>query len=61
MTSKSNKCLTLNEKMKLIEASEKQKLSVKQICTLFKCGKSQVYNVLKCSDEITKLWMNGMY
>lgn len=43
--------------MKLIEASEKQKLSVKQICTLFKCGKSQVCNVLKC-DEITKLWIN---
>lgn len=47
--------------MKIIEASEKQKLSVKKICTLFKCGKSQVYNVLKCSDEITKLWMNGIH
>jgi len=46
MTSK-NKCLTLNEKIKLIESSEKDKLTVKQICELFKCGKSQVYNILK--------------
>ncbi|CAI6370950.1 unnamed protein product [Macrosiphum euphorbiae] len=47
MTSK-NKCLTLNEKIKLIESSEKDKLTVKQICELFKCGKSQVYTVKKC-------------
>jgi len=37
-----NKSLTLNEKIKLIESSEKDKLTVKQICELCKCGKSQV-------------------
>lgn len=41
MTSK-NKCLTVNEKIKLIESSEKDELTVNQICELFKCGKSQV-------------------
>ena len=34
--SKINKCSTLNEKLKLIETNEKDKLSV-QICKLFKC------------------------
>ncbi|CAI6365443.1 unnamed protein product [Macrosiphum euphorbiae] len=58
MTSK-NKCLTLNEKIKLIESSEKDKLTVKQICELFKCGKSQVYNILKQKNEIKEQWMNG--
>ncbi|CAI6344981.1 unnamed protein product [Macrosiphum euphorbiae] len=58
MTSK-NKCLTLNEKIKLIESSEKDELTVKQICELFKCGKSQVYNILKQKNEIKEQWMNG--
>eukprot|EP00102_Acyrthosiphon_pisum_P024766 XP_016661976.1 PREDICTED: tigger transposable element-derived protein 3-like [Acyrthosiphon pisum] len=58
MTSK-NKCLSLNEKIKLIESSEKDKLTVKQICELFKCGKSQVYNILKQKNEIKEQWMNG--
>jgi len=32
---------------KKLNANKKDKLSVKQICKLFKCEKCQVYNVLK--------------
>jgi len=32
---------------------------VKQICELIKCGKSQVYNILKQKNEIKEQWMNG--
>ena len=58
MPTKNNKCLTLNEKMQLIEASEKEKLTVKQICERLKCGKSLVYNVLKQKNEIKEQWKN---
>jgi hypothetical protein len=38
---------SLNEKVKAIEAKEKDKLSVREIMMRFKCGKTQVYNTLK--------------
>ena len=45
--------------MQLIEASEKGKLTVKQICKRLKCEKSLVYNVLKQKNEIKEQWKNG--
>jgi hypothetical protein len=51
---KSYVVLSLNEKVKVIEAKEKDKLSVREIKMLFKCGKTQVYNTLKQKDKIMK-------
>jgi len=48
-------------KQKKLNANKKDKLSVKQICKLFKCGKCQVYNVLKGKEKKRKeQWMNGI-
>jgi len=41
--------------------ANKDKLSVKQIRKLFKCGKCQVYNFLKQKrNKIKEQWMNGI-
>ena len=44
MPTKNNKGLTLNEKMQLIEAIEKEKLTVKHICERLKCGKVKYFD-----------------
>jgi hypothetical protein len=44
--------LSLNEKVKVIEAKEKDKLSVWEILMRFKCGKTQAYNSLKQKDKV---------
>jgi hypothetical protein len=38
---------SLNEKVKVIEAKEKEKLSAQEIMMQFKCGKMQVCNSLE--------------
>jgi predicted DNA-binding protein YlxM (UPF0122 family) len=54
---KSYRALSLNEKVKAIEAKEKDKLSVREIMMRFKCGKMQVYNTLKQKDKIMNEWL----
>jgi hypothetical protein len=49
--------LSLNEKV--IEAKEKDKLSVWEVMMWFKCGKTQVCNQLKQKDKIMKEWLQG--
>jgi hypothetical protein len=44
---KSYVALSLNEKVKVIEAEEKNKLSLREVMMQFKCGKTQMYNALK--------------
>jgi predicted DNA-binding protein YlxM (UPF0122 family) len=56
---KSYVALSLNEKVKVIEAKEKDKLSVREIMKRFKCGKTQVYNTLKQKDKIMNEWLQG--
>jgi hypothetical protein len=51
--------LSQNEKVKVIEAKEKDKLSVREIMMWFKCGKTQVYNTLKQKDKIMNGWLQG--
>ncbi|XP_068081809.1 uncharacterized protein [Anabrus simplex] len=41
---KKYKSLKLNEKVKVIEASDKEKLSVREIMSRFRCGKTQLGN-----------------
>jgi transposase len=43
----------------LIEAKEKDKLSVQEIMKQFKCGKTQVYNTLKQKDKTMNEWLQG--
>lgn len=59
MSNKKYVSLTLNEKMKVIEASEKDKLTVREIMLRFKCGKTQIYDTLKNKDKIREEWMKG--
>lgn len=59
MTSRAKHTLSLDDKVKLIRASEKDNLNVKQLCELFKCGKSLVYKTLKEKQEIKEQWKNG--
>jgi hypothetical protein len=51
--------LSLNEKVKVTEAKEKDKLSVREIMMRFKCGKTQVFNTLKQKDKIMNEWLQG--
>jgi hypothetical protein len=46
MASKKRVVLDLNAKVKVGEASEKDKVTVKQIVGKFKIGKTQVYDIL---------------
>jgi hypothetical protein len=43
-------------KLKLSKASEKGKLSVKEIVTKFNAGKTQMYDILKAKLEIRNQW-----
>ena len=49
--------LSLSEKVKVIEAKEKNKPLVREIMLKFKCGKTQIYETLKHKDEIVSEWM----
>jgi hypothetical protein len=51
--------LSLNKKVKVIEAKEKDKLSVWEIMMRFKCDKTQVYSTLKQKDKIISEWLQG--
>jgi hypothetical protein len=56
---KSYVALSINEKVKVIEAKEKDKLSVRETMMQFKCGKMQVYNTLQQKDKIMNEWLQG--
>jgi predicted DNA-binding protein YlxM (UPF0122 family) len=56
---KSYVALLLNEKVKVIEVKEEDKLSVREMMMQFKCGKMQVYNTLKQKDKIMNEWLQG--
>jgi len=56
MTSKTRVVLDLNTRVKVIHASEGDKLSVKQIMKMFNIGKTQVYEILKKKTEILMRW-----
>jgi hypothetical protein len=51
--------LDLNAKVKVIEASEKDKLTMKQIVDKFKIGKTQVYDILKSKSDTKREWLTG--
>jgi hypothetical protein len=53
MATKTRVVLDLNTRLKVIHASERDKLSVKQIMKMFSVGKTQVYEVLKKKTEIS--------
>ena len=44
--------LHLNTKIKVVEANEEDKLSVKQIVVKFNVCKTQVYDILKKKSEL---------
>jgi predicted DNA-binding protein YlxM (UPF0122 family) len=46
-------------RVKVIHASERDKLSVKQIMKTFNVGKTQAYDILKKKTEILKRWENS--
>jgi hypothetical protein len=50
--------LDFNTKVKVVEASDKHKLSLKEIVTNFNMGKTQVYNILKVKSEVRGQWQN---
>lgn len=51
--------LTLKSKIDLIKCHEEQKVSVKLLVDQFKCGKTQVYEILKNKDKIKSKWTDG--
>ena len=51
--------LYLNTKVKVVEANEEEKLSVKQIVTKFYVCKTQVYEILKKKSELKEQWLSG--
>jgi len=58
MATKTRVVLDPNARVKVIHASEQDKLSVKQIMKMFNVGKSQVYEILKKEMEILMQWEN---
>jgi len=52
MATKTRVVLDLNTRVKVIHASERDKLSVKQNMKMFSVGKTQVYEILKKKTEI---------
>ncbi len=60
MASKKNirtNTLTLKEKMEVIDLWGK--MNVKQLCDKFKCGKTQIYGIIKNKNQITEEWLKG--
>jgi hypothetical protein len=58
MASKKRVVLDLNTKVKVSQASEKEKLTVKQIVAKFNIGKTQVCDILKAKSEIKNQWLH---
>jgi len=52
MVTKTRVVLDLNTRVKVILASERDKLSVKQIMKMLNIGKTPVYDILKKKTEI---------
>jgi hypothetical protein len=50
--------LDLNTRIKVIHASERDKLSVKKIMKIFKVGKTQMCEILNKKTEILNRWEN---
>lgn len=59
MASKNLNTLNLKTKIDLIKTEQEQKLSVKQLADKYKCGKTQVYKILKNKDDIREKWYRG--
>jgi Mor family transcriptional regulator len=53
-------CLSLNEKIKVIEESEKGN-SAKSLMNTFKCGKTQIYNIIKNNIKIREEWLKSKF
>jgi hypothetical protein len=49
--------LVLTAKVKVTEASKKDKLTMKRIVGKFRIGKTQVYNILKSKSDIKCEWL----
>jgi hypothetical protein len=45
-------------KVRVTEANENDKMTVKQIMMKFNVGKTEVYNILKAKSKIKNLWLN---
>jgi len=56
MATKTRVVLDLNTRVKVTHASERDKLSVKQIMKMFNVCKTQVYEILK---KKTSIWCGG--
>jgi len=52
MATKTRVVFDINTRVKVIHASKRDKLSVKQIMKMFNVGKTQVYEILKSKMEI---------
>ena len=59
MANRKTNTLSLKSKIDLIKCSEEKKLTPKQLVIQFKCGKTQVYEILKNKDKIKEEWMRG--
>jgi hypothetical protein len=59
MALKKRAVLDLNAKVKVTEANQKDKLTVKQTVGKFKTGKTQVYDILKSKSDIKHKWLTG--
>ena len=51
--------LYLNARIELIKCYEEKKISAKQLVVKFKCGKTQVYEIIKNKDKINEEWLNN--
>lgn len=59
MTMASKRTLSLEEKIKVIEEHERNKRPARELITLFKVGKTQIYEILKNKNKIKDNWRNG--
>lgn len=59
MANRKTNTLSLKSKMDLIKCSDQKKLTPKQLVIQFKCGKTQVYEILKNKEKIKEEWMRG--
>jgi len=58
MATKTRVVFDFKTRIKVVHASERDKLSVKQIMTMFNVGKTQVYEIVKKKTEILTRWEN---
>jgi DNA invertase Pin-like site-specific DNA recombinase len=58
MATKTRVVLDRNTRVKVIHASERDELSVKQTMKMFNVGKTQVYEILKKKTDILMWWKN---